>query len=180
MQWFITLTNRTGSLIFAWLGPLCFLAGMAAIAGGAYALWQSANPRSSWYARKWAPACVMMFGFMLVGFTNLLNLTGVTLGTTGTYGVGMSSYEQVDIGAWSNMTPAQAFVAVLESFKLFWAAIGAAVCSVASLLPSAWPRAHAVMAGVFLPSCSSAAASWRGSIKSPLHSSSFCPPAPET
>ncbi|SDB71510.1 hypothetical protein [Belnapia rosea] len=128
MQWFITFTNRVGGLVFAWLGPMCLIAGMAAIAGGAYALWQSANPRSPWFARKWAPACVMMFGFMLVGLTNLLNLTGATLGTTGSYGVGMSSYEQVNIGAWANMTPAQAFVAVLGSFWLFWAATGAAIC----------------------------------------------------
>lgn len=128
MQWFITFSNRVAGLVFAWLGPLCLIAGMAAIGGGAYALWQSANPRSSWYARKWAPAVIMMFGFMLVGFTNLLNLTGATLGTTGTYSVGMSSYEQIEVGAWANMTPAQSFVAVLESFKLFWAAMGAAVC----------------------------------------------------
>lgn len=128
MQWFITISNRVGGLIFAWLGPFCLIAGMAAIAGGAYALWQSSNPRSSWHARKWAPAIIMMCGFLLVGFTNLLNLTGATLGTTGSYGVGMSSYEQIDIGAWANMTPVQSVVAILESFKLFWAAVGAAVC----------------------------------------------------
>lgn len=128
MTWFIQITNKVGALVFAWLGPMTFLAGLIAIFGGIYGLWQSANPRSAWFNRKWAPWCVMMFGFMLIGFVNLMNLTGTTLGTTGTFSSGMSAYEQVDPTAWSGLTPAQAFVEALRAFRLFWAAMGASVC----------------------------------------------------
>lgn len=130
MEWFITFGNRVAGVVFAWLGPLCLLAGVIAIAAGALSLWQSANPRSPWHTRRWAPWLVIMFGAMLLGFSELMNLTGAALGTTGTFGAGSSvqAYQAIPTSQWATMTPSQALIAGLTAFRLFWAAMGATIC----------------------------------------------------
>lgn len=132
MDWFINFGNRVAGVILAWLGPFCLLGGGIAIFGGAIALWQSANPRSQWHTRRWAPWLLMMFGVLLLGFSELMNLTGAALGTSGTFGTGSTSsiqaYQPVATSQWANMTPSEAFVAALAAFRLFWAAIGATFC----------------------------------------------------
>lgn len=128
MQGLMNLANEVAAVVLVWLGPFCFAAGAAAIIGGAWMLVEAQRRGSRFQHRPWMAWAVFLCGFLFLGFPDFLNLGTTTIGGSAraSMGAGMTAYSTPDGTTWLGGGPMETLLAIIQSFLLFFRAIGAA------------------------------------------------------
>lgn len=127
MEGLINFAHEVAAVVLVWLGVSCYIGGAAAVIGGAWMLTEAHRHGSRHRFRPWMAWGVFWCGFLFLGFPDFLNLGTATIGGSARAGVGdaMTSYAAPDGGSWLGRGPLETLVAIIQSFILFFRAIGA-------------------------------------------------------
>ena len=127
MQGLVTFAHQVAAVIGAWLPVFCLAGGASFLILGCLLLYQSQRAGSPYHGRNGLIGGVLLCGFLLLGCVGTLNMTSAMVGPARVaMGAGMTSYDAADGTSFLGMGPVETLLAILEAFRHFFMAVGAA------------------------------------------------------